>query len=120
MNSFPNIEDVGSVRSISSWDLSPGFLKVFYGKMILTLVYNKHQLRYGLEYMARLRYWRQMNWTITILQDYCNFCESIDHYVEIWKTYKTNETEKQAKEKFEQRKLGKKAHKVFLQTRYDR
>jgi len=59
MNSFLNIEDVGSVKSVSSWDLSPGFLKVFYGKMILTLVYNnKHQLRYGLEYMARLRYWR--------------------------------------------------------------
>jgi len=44
------------------------------------------------------------------LQKYC-------HYIEISKTYKTNETEKQAKEKFEQRKLGKEAQKVFVQTR---
>jgi len=54
-----------------------------------------------------------LNWTITILQDYCNFCKSIDHYVEIWKTYKTNEKKKQAKEKFEQRKLGKEAHRCL-------
>jgi hypothetical protein len=35
------------------------------------------------------------------LQDYCTFWKSIGLYIEIWKTYKTNETEEQAKDQVE-------------------